>query len=223
MKSRKVLLILALVAAGCIALLMLFKPERVYQAEIVTNKGTVVLRLLNETPLHRDNFIRLAESGYYNDMLFHRVVEGFVIQAGDAATRTHATATEAQRKDFGEGDAEWTIEPEIREGFYHTAGAVGMARNNDDINPERRSSGSHFYIVCGGNAEEARAELEEKGAGDMVRRIYEKGGTPNLDGKYTIFGYVTQGMETVDRISHMPCNGRNLPLEDIVIEKIIIH
>lgn len=214
-----VLLISSIVFSAC------GKAENeMYIAEVETSHGDIVIALLDETPLHRDNFIENVEEGFYDDMKFHRVIKGFVIQAGDPKTKEK----DYPKSEYGEGGNDKLVKVEIYRNAVHTMGAVGMARMGDDVNPERNSSGSHFYIVPGKNgvtkermettAEKNGYEYSEKEMAEYLKN----GGTPNLDGAYVVFGYVVEGIETVATIENAEKDARDVPNDDFVIEEIKI-
>ena len=192
--------------------------------EVITTKGNIVIRLSDSTPLHRDNFLRLVKAGYYNNLLFHRVIHNFMIQTGDPDSREgHPGKPMSQG---GTGGPRYTIPAEFRKSLFHRRGAVGAARNNDDVNPTRASSGSQFYIVQGKQFTEAGLDSLEirrsKGRKIPVdqRRVYEEiGGAPHLDQAYTIFGEVASGMDVVDSIAAVPTSGPPLdrPISDVRI------
>jgi len=159
-----------------------------------TTAGDIRIALYDETPLHRDNFLKLARMHVYDSLLFHRVIKDFVIQAGDLNSK-HAKP--GQR--LGTGELDYTIEPEFRlPNIRHRRGAVGMAREDDKVNPEMRSGACQFYIVT-------RQE-----------------GTPHLDGKYTVFGEVKEGMEVADSIQSSATDKYDRPLEDIRILSVVV-
>ena len=197
--------------------------QKEYIATVVTNYGSVSFVMLNETPAHRDNFIKLAKEGYYNGMDFHRVVKDFVIQAGDPNARG-----KYDHDDIGEGDIGYTIGAEIVPGMCHYVGAVGMAREDDSVNPQRLSSGSHFYFVQGKKVitDEYLDETEEKTGISIpakVRNKYKRtGGSPHLDGKYTVFGYVIEGMAVLDSIAGCRVNEYDVPDKPVTIEQVFM-
>jgi peptidyl-prolyl cis-trans isomerase B (cyclophilin B) len=168
---------------------------------IETSLGRIVVRLFDETPIHRDNFKRLVQEAFYDSTTFHRVIQGFMIQGGDPNTRDTIDAND------GLGDPGYSVPAEI--GRLHFRGALAAARQPDQINPLRASSGSQFYIVQGpGPIQPAVLERMRASAGtgvsytpEDVARYAEVGGTPPLDGGYTVFGEVVEGMEVVDAIA----------------------
>jgi len=155
---------------------------------IETTLGSITIALYNETPLHRDNFIKLVNENFYDGVLFHRIIQNFMIQTGDPDSKT---AQPGQR--LGVGGPGYTIPAEIVPTLYHKRGAVAAARQPDQVNPNRESSGSQFYIVDGPN------------------------GAPHLNGSYTIFGEVLKGFEVVDQIAAQPKDRADRPVEDIKI------
>ena len=193
-----------------------------YVVILTTNFGEVKFMLLNETPLHRDNFIKLINEKYYEGLLFHRVVNDFVIQAGDHEKKG------AKFKDGNKNDIRVmrdNISAEIVPQFFHYRGAVGAARESAN-NPEKESSGSQFYIVQAtptlSKMKSAIERAKKRHAVDkkVEMKYFCRGGTPHLDGGYTIFGYVLSGMEIVDEICQTKCSDKDVPAEDVVIEKI---
>lgn len=183
--------------------------------ELATDYGTMTILLYNSTPKHRDNFIKLVESGFYNDLLFHRVINGFMLQGGDPDSR-NAKPEQA----LGSGGPGYTIPAEFVDTLYHRKGALAAARQGDQVNPARASSGSQFYIVQGRPANEAMLkQIEERGGytySPIQRAIYEsQGGTPFLDRQYTVFGQVIKGMEVIDKIAAAKTAPGDRPVEDI--------
>lgn len=195
-----------------------------------TDSGNVTIMLYNETPLHRDNFLKLVREGYYDGVLFHRVINRFMIQTGDSASR-HASPGEL----LGESSYEtYKIPAEIRwPQLFHKKGAVAAAREGNDTNPEMQSSMSQFYIVTGRrysanmleDAEERIYRDSKKFVNfpDDVAETYLKlGGAPHLDTQYTVFGEVTEGLDVVDRIQHASTDDNNRPFTDIRIRRATI-
>ncbi len=191
---------------------------------LVTDSGSVVLRLSDSTPLHRNNFLKLVKQGYYDTVLFHRVIEKFMIQSGDISSK-HARQGEM----LGNGGPSYTIPSEFRPGLFHKRGALAAARMGDDVNPRKESSGAQFYIVQGKKFSPAGLDSVEsfrlKGRKIPAehRKIYETiGGAPHLDQGYTVFGEVISGIEVVDKIAATKTVGPeegNRPLQDIHIIK----
>lgn len=195
-------------------------------AEVVlhTTAGDIRILLDGRTPRHRDNFLELVRAGHYDSVLFHRVIENFMIQTGDPTSR-HA----APGLLLGEGDTDYELDAEIRyPALAHTRGAVAAARRSDEENPERRSSGGQFYIVWGQQMDDAALDrIQEWIAGatdgqvvipDSLRALYRSvGGTPHLDGQYTVFGHVTEGLEVVEAIQRTATDANDRPTEDIRI------
>ena len=189
--------------------------------ELVTTEGTIRLRLSDSTPLHRDNFLRLVKSGYYDSVLFHRVIRGFMIQGGDPESRR---AVAGQK--LGEGGPGYGIPAELRATLFHHKGALAAAREGDAVNPLRYSSASQFYIVQGRPFSDREmdsievARLQGRKIGPERRAVYRTlGGTPQLDGNYTVFGEVIEGLDVVDRIAAAPVSSDppNRPLQDVRI------
>lgn len=179
--------------------------------ELETTLGPIKIKLYDDTPLHRANFVKLVNEGFYDGVLFHRVIKDFMVQTGDPGSKR---ATEGSP--LGDGDTGYTIEAEIKyPEHYHKYGAVAAARTGDAWNPERRSSGSQFYIVTGNKYERVPESLPINIANDY-KTI---GGTPHLDNQYTVFGEVVFGMETVDKIQNSATDRNDRPLEDIRVIK----
>ena len=164
------------------------KKEAMQEVVIETSLGNITIALYNETPLHRDNFIKLTNEKFYDGVLFHRIIQNFMIQTGDPDSKN---ATKGQR--LGMGGPEYTIPAEIMPNLSHKRGTVAAARLGGQANPERRSSGSQFYIVDDPN------------------------GAPHLNGQYTVFGEVKNGLDVVDRIAAQPKDPSDRPLEDVKI------
>lgn len=235
---------------------------------ISTTLGDILVKLYDETPLHRDNFIKLAKEGYYNGTIFHRVIKDFMIQGGDPNSKN---PTPEGR--YGTGGPDYTIEAEIKPNLFHKRGALAAARQGDEVNPERRSSGSQFYIVWGKQyqtnqmaqldkqmlmqaqqqifnelVQENRTKIMElrrnrdqaslmelqddllaqtnaiakergiKGLSDEQKDIYSTiGGTPHLDGQYTVFGEVVEGLDVVGKIQETDTLSGDRPKQDIVM------
>ena len=237
------------------------------KVKIQTTLGDIVVRLYDETPIHRNNFVKLATEGFYNDTLFHRVIKGFMIQGGDPESKG-ARAT----KSLGSGGPGYTLEAEIKKGLIHKRGALAAARLGDEANPERKSSGSQFYIVWGQAYNEgqlkqlekqlkmqqmqlvfgkltdehrseimqyrrernqiALQELQEKLVAEAEKAVKNEillteeqkityttmGGTPHLDGQYTVFGEVEEGLEVVGKIQQSQTTRNDRPINNIEIK-----
>jgi len=197
------------------------KKDRKRDVLLQTNYGDIVVRLSDSTPLHRDNFLKLVKTHYYDSVLFHRVIKNFMIQGGDPNSK-HARAGEP----LGEGGPDYTIPAEFRTTLFHKKGVIAAARDN---NPEKASSGSQFYIVQGKIFTDAGLDSVEtyrlngrKIPADQ-REVYKTmGGAPHLDQGYTVFGEVVKGLDAVDKIASVPTSkgqDRDRPLEDVRIIK----
>lgn len=240
------------------------------KVELQTSLGNIVVELYNETPQHRDNFIKLVNEGYYDGVLFHRVIKDFMIQTGDGNSKTAGPETS-----LGDGDPGYTIEAEfVYPKYFHKRGALAAARTGDQVNPERRSSGSQFYIVTGkiyssedlqmmtkrladgkkqdifrrlvmenqSRIKEMQEAQDMAGLDALQKELIDKteaeaaqtpfkmtdeqidaytsiGGTPHLDGQYTVFGEVVSGMDVVDKIQNTTTGRLDRPTVDIRIVK----
>ncbi|MEJ2883962.1 peptidylprolyl isomerase [Pedobacter sp. GR22-6] len=188
------------------------KPKHQY-IRIKTGKGECIIQLYNETPKHRDNFIKLTKSKVLNGTLFHRIIKDFMIQGGDPDSKKAIAGAE-----LGNGTVGYTIPAEFRDSLFHKKGALGAAR---DDNPGKESSGSQFYIVQGKKfTDEQLNTVEEKRLKfklpEWQREIYKTlGGSPHLDRNYTVFGEVVKGLEMVDAIAVMERDAKDRPLVDI--------
>jgi len=197
--------------------------EKVYYVKIETSYGNMVVKLYNETPLHRDNFLKLVKEGTYNDVLFHRVINQFMIQGGDPNSRN---AKPGQM--LGDGDLGYTLPAEFRPGLYHKKGALAAARQADQVNPEKRSSSCQFYIVQGNKWDAEKLKMVEQRLGRTFTKeqadVYATlGGTPFLDGDYTVFGEVVEGMEVIDKIAAVQTGPMDRPVEDVKMKMTIIE
>lgn len=189
-------------------------------AEIETSFGIMKVKLYDDTPKHRDNFIKLANEGFYDGTLFHRVIKGFMIQGGDPDSKGAPAG-----KMLGQGGPGYTIDAEI--GRPHIYGALSAARLSDAQNPEKKSSGSQFYIVQG----KKQTIIDVKSQGgfknitypeETIKLYTELGGTPFLDMEYTVFGEVVEGLEIIDKIADVSTNPQNRPTEDLAMKVRII-
>jgi len=240
---------------------------------ISTSLGDIVVRLYDETPLHRDNILKLAKEGFYDGTLFHRVIKEFMIQGGDPDSKGAAKG-----RMLGAGDVGYTIPAEFNPNLFHKRGALAAARQGDNVNPEKRSSGCQFYIVWGKKYSEgqmaqlsrqmemqaiqnefnalvmarrseimdmrrghdqaglyalqeelsaqAEAAVKEKGLGKMSEeqiKVYSTlGGTPFLDGQYTVYGEVEEGLDIVGKIQEVSTDGNDRPLKDLEMKVTVI-
>lgn len=203
--KRLLLIALCIVSIPALAL----KPKFKY-VKISTSKGVCIIKLYNETPGHRDNFLKLTTSGAYNGSIFHRVIKEFMIQGGDPDTRKNI--------DSANRLADYTIPAEFRDSLFHKKGALAAARTN---NPEKASSGSQFYIVQGKIWTDSLLNLLETNRlkhkiPEWQREVYKTiGGTPHLDQNYTVYGEVVRGLDMVDNIAAVATGKGDKPLEDI--------
>lgn len=191
------------------------KPMAGTRVKITTDSGVIIVRLYDKTPLHRDNFVKLANDHFFDSLLFHRVINGFMIQGGDPQSK-HAP----QGAMLGSGDVGYTIPAEFDTNFFHKKGALAAARQGDQVNPQKASSGCQFYIVQGRKYADGELNMMEMQMGRKFspakRRIYSTvGGTPFLDMNYTVFGEVESGLNVIDKIASLPGDGANRPLTDI--------
>jgi cyclophilin family peptidyl-prolyl cis-trans isomerase len=198
------------------------KKDRKRDVELITTNGSIVLRLSDSTPLHRDNFLRMVKSHFYDSVLFHRVIKNFMIQAGDPQSKQAKP-----RQPLGEGGPGYTVPAEFRSSLYHIKGAVAAARQSDEVNPQKASSGSQFYIVQGRTFTDAGLDSVEnirlkRKIPLTHREVYKTvGGVPHLDQSYTVFGEVIKGLDVVDSIASEPTSRQPLdrPVKDIRIIK----
>ena len=160
--------------------------------DIITTHGTMRIKLYGKTPKHRDNFIKLVKEKYYDGVRFHRVIEGFMIQTGDPFSRDTSLINK-----WGQGGPDYTIPAEFVNEYWHKKGALAAARKGDMANPTKASSGSQFYIV------------------------HDEYACLHLDGQYSIFGEVIEGLDIIDKIAAVPTDGYDRPLEDVIIETIV--
>jgi cyclophilin family peptidyl-prolyl cis-trans isomerase len=181
---------------------------------IETSMGTIKAILYNDTPLHRDNFIKLVNEGWYNGSPFHRVIKNFMIQGGQNAD--------------GRMDPGYKVPAEFRDNHFHKKGALCAARQGDQVNPQKASSGSQFYIVQGEVFDERKLSFYEERLGKIFsakqRQAYMTvGGTPHLYGDYTVFGEVIEGLDIVDKIAGVKTGYMDVPVEPVTINKITIE
>lgn len=193
------------------------KTSQMTKVLLKTTMGDIVIALYDETPLHKENFIKLVNDKYYDGVLFHRIIQNFMIQTGDPESKT---AKPGQM--LGNGGPGYTIPAEFVPGLYHKRGAVAAARMGDNVNPKKESSGSQFYIVDGRvfSTNDLNRVIQMTGKTynmDQIKDYTSIGGAPHLDGDYTVFGEVVSGMEIVDKIAAQQKDGRDRPVEDIKI------
>lgn len=199
----------------CLSISQSFAKEK--SIKIETNYGVIILKLYDNTPLHTANLIKLCKEHYFDSTLFHRVIPSFVIQGGDPDSK-HA----GPEKQLGDGDLSYLVPAEINAVNYHKRGALGMARDN---NPEKKSSACQFYIVVGKVVTEEQLNTISTKTNRVFsaeqRKVYTTlGGTPFLDGNYTVFGEVTKGMEVVDTIAQLARNAADRPNVDVRMLKV---
>ncbi|UPK70112.1 peptidylprolyl isomerase [Chitinophaga filiformis] len=213
--KRQLLLLLLLLSFGT----AMAKNRKV---KVITPYGTMIIRLYDQTPLHRDNFIKLVKGHFYDSTLFHRVINTFMIQGGDPESK-HAQAGAM----LGNGDVPYTIPAEFELDLYHIKGALAAARDN---NPTKASSGCQFYIVQGKKwTDEQLDQLEKTRLGgrkipvDQRERYKRIGGTPQLDQSYTVFGQVIKGLDVIDKIATQKTDANDRPLADVPMKIRLIH
>lgn len=194
-----------------------------------TDSGNVRIALYNETPQHRDNILRLVEAHAYDGVLFHRVISNFMVQTGDLGS-----IGASQGKLLGDTPEKYSVPAEIRfPQLFHKRGAVAAAREGDDVNPERRSSATQFYIVWGRQWDDASLDKLQQRIDQMtqgtvkltpeIREVYKTlGGTPHLDGSHTVFGEVVEGLEVVERIEKAATDDHDRPLKDIRVVRATV-
>jgi peptidyl-prolyl cis-trans isomerase B (cyclophilin B) len=198
------------------------------QVMLETTAGNILLTLYDDTPKHRDNFLKLVNEEFYDSLLFHRVIKNFMIQGGDPDSKKAEPGIT-----LGEGSTDYTVEAEFfdSEGHLlhpHQRGVLAMAREGDSENPERRSSGCQFYIVWGktyatqqlyqiGDKVEAQTDHRVTMTPELLDLYRKVGGVPHLDGQYTVFGEVTEGLDVVDRIQQVQTDDYDRPIDDVRI------
>ena len=175
---------------------------------IKTSLGDITVKLYNDTPLHRDNFIKLINEGWYNNSPFHRVINNFMIQGG--------------HNEDGRVDPGYTIPAEFRSNHIHKKGALAAARQGDQVNPKKASSGCQFYIVQGNVLTEAHIQMYKQRYGltfteEQVEAYTTVGGTPHLDGEYTVFGEVVEGLDVIDKIAKVKTGYMDVPVEAVTM------
>jgi len=220
---------LSLLAILFIAVLPMMAQSR--QVMLETTAGNILLTLYDDTPKHRDNFLKLVNEEFYDSLLFHRVIKNFMIQGGDPDSKKAESGVT-----LGEGSTDYTVEAEFfdSEGHLlhpHQRGALAMAREGDSENPERRSSGCQFYIVWGktyatqqlyqiGDKVEAQTDHRVTMTDELLELYRKVGGVPHLDGQYTVFGEVTEGLDVVDLIQKVQTDDYDRPIDDVRILRV---
>ena len=199
------------------------KPKKDQLVTIRTTYGEMKAVLYDQTPLHKQNFLKLANEHFYDSLLFHRIIQGFMIQGGDPDSRNASSNSQ-----LGSGGPGYTVPAEFVKSFIHKKGALAAARTGDAGNPQKRSSGSQFYIVQGSaQSEGALTRIEDqKGLKytDQQKKIYlESGGTPFLDQEYTVFGEVVEGLDVIDKIAAVQTARGDRPLEDVKMKVTPLH
>lgn len=189
--------------------------EKTTMVIISTDLGEMKAVLYNETPLHKENFIKLAKEGYFDGCLFHRVIDGFMIQGGDPDSKT---AKPGQM--LGQGGPGYTIPAEFKQELIHKKGALAAARMADQVNPQKASSGSQFYIAQGKSYTENELNMLSSRMGKAFNKQQMEayttvGGVPFLDYEYTVFGEVVEGLEVIDKIATVEKDRRDRPVQDI--------
>ena len=200
------------------------KKDRKKDVILQTNMGNITIRLSDSTPLHRDNFLKLVKQGFYDSVLFHRVIKNFMIQSGDPNSKNAPAG-----QPLGNGGPGYTIPAEFRTTLFHKKGVIAAARQSDDVNPMKESSGSQFYITQGKIFTDAGLDsvetyrLNGRKIPQDQREVYKTiGGTPHLDQNYTVFGEVVKGLDVVDKIAAVATSkaqDRDRPLENEMIIK----
>jgi cyclophilin family peptidyl-prolyl cis-trans isomerase len=193
------------------------------QVEIITEFGSMIAVLYNATPKHRDNFIKLAEEKYFDDLLFHRVINRFMVQGGDPNSRGAKSGQQ-----LGMGGPGYTVDAEFVDTLSHVKGALAAARMGDQMNPEKKSSGSQFYIVHGQPVSMDQLTQMESMQNfhytpEQKKEYSELGGTPFLDMQYTVFGRVIKGLDVLDKIAASKTLPGDRPEKDIKMKIRVIH
>ncbi len=191
--------------------------------EIETSFGNMLAELFDATPQHRDNFVKLSKEGFFDSLLFHRVIDGFMIQGGDPDSKSAKAG-----QSLGSGGPGYTIPAEFVDTLAHVKGMLAAARRGGPANPKKASSGSQFYIVQGRAVTEGELDRFEAQKNirysKTIRQAYlEKGGTPFLDQEYTVFGRVLEGLEVIDKITKVQTDQRDRPQQDVWMKIYLIN
>lgn len=189
--------------------------QKPMQVVISTSYGDMVVELYDNTPQHRDNFVKLIKEDFYDGLLFHRVMKGFMNQGGDPTSKGSPAG-----QPLGSGGPGYTIPNEINSTNIHVRGALSAARQGDAVNPNKESSGSQFYIVTGSPVDaNTLAGVEQRNGikytEDQINQYKTDGGAPFLDMEYTVFGQLVEGFDVLDAIAEQPVDRRNRPVQDI--------
>lgn len=221
---KRILFVLCCLICGMTILAqdsVLRKKDRKRDVLLETSHGDILIRLSDSTPLHRDNYLLLVKKGYYDGLLFHRVIKTFMIQAGDPNSRTASSGQQ-----LGNGGPGYTIPAEFRPGLFHKKGVIAAARMGDNQNPQKASSGSQFYLVQGKTFTDVGLDSVEtlRLGGRKIpathRHVYKTiGGSPHLDQNYTVFGEVIKGWDVIDKIADVQTSRTDRPLDDVKIIK----
>ena len=193
-----------------------------YYVLVETEYGNMTIKLYNETPKHRDNYLILVSEGFYDSLLFHRVINHFMIQGGDPTSKN---ATPGQM--LGEGTLGYTIPAEFDTNLFHKKGVLAAARQGDEVNPMKASSASQFYLVQGQVWNDTilnmmQMQMRKKFTPRQIEAYKTVGGTPHLDGDYTVFGEVVEGIDVIDKIAAVPCDRFNRPIQDVRMKMKIV-
>lgn len=197
--------------------------QKKYYVSIETAYGNMTVELYNETPKHRDNFIKLVNEGFYDGLLFHRVINNFMIQGGDPNSRD---AKPGQM--LGNGNLGYTVPAEFVQGLFHRKGALAAARQGDMVNPTKASSPCQFYIVQGNvwQAEQLKVMGQRMGktfSDQQIEAYTTVGGTPHLDNDYTVFGQVIEGLDVIDKIAAVKTGAGDRPVDDVKMKIKVVE
>jgi cyclophilin family peptidyl-prolyl cis-trans isomerase len=193
------------------------------KVKMKTSMGDITIVLYDDTPMHRDNFIKLVNEKFYDGILFHRIIPQFMIQGGDPNSKDAKPNTQ-----LGAGGPGYTVPAEFKQNRWHKKGALAAARQGDQVNPKKASSGSQFYIVVGKPMSVNELNQMEQGGGhpkftEEQKKVYTTlGGTPFLDYQYTVFGEVTEGLDVVDKISKVERLPGDRPVTDVKIISVVV-
>lgn len=224
MKKAILLSTLIVLFASCFGYSQPGSPSGVTQIELKTDSGSIIILLYNETVQHKDNFIKLINTGFYDGLLFHRLIKDFMIQGGDPNSKN---ATKGEM--LGQGGPGYSIPAEILPQYYHKKGALAAARKGNDVNPSRSSSGSQFYIVQGKvfTLQQLEMMVNRKSHApftqEQIKTYTSIGGTPHLDGEYTVFGEIISGFEVLDKIMNVPVDPYDRPINDLKFSMRILE